>query len=161
MSSLPNQVVLRRILLGAVPGLAILAALLFWLWGGRYISTENAYVKADIAQISAEIAGRVLEVRIRDHAEVKTGDVLLTIDPEPFRVALDKAEAELDATRSQVRTLVATWHEARSELQEAESKATYWSAQLERQRTLATSTATLPTPITAAFFPERSKRRCL
>lgn len=137
MSSLPNQVVLRRILLGAVPGLAILAALFFWLWGGRYISTENAYVKADIAQISAEIAGRVLEVRIRDHAEVKTGDVLLTIDPEPFRVALDKAEAELDATRSQVRTLVATWHEARSELQEAESKATYWSAQLERQRTLA------------------------
>ena len=41
---------------------------------------------------------------------------------EPFRVALAKAEAELDSTRGQVRTLIATWHEAKSELQEAVSK---------------------------------------
>ena len=136
MSSLPNQAWMRRLLLGAVPGVAILAALLFWLWGGRYISTENAYVKADIAQVSAEVAGRVHEMHIRDHAEVKAGDVLLTIDPQPFRVALAKAEAELDSIRSQLRTLVATWHEARSELHEAESKVVYWNTQLERQKTL-------------------------
>jgi membrane fusion protein (multidrug efflux system) len=116
----------------------LLAALLFWLWGGRYVSTENAYVKADIAQISAEIAGRVLEVHVRDHTEVKSGDLLVTIDPEPFRVALAKAEAELDSTRGQVRTLIAAWHEALSELSEAESKAAYWMAQLTRQKTLAT-----------------------
>ena len=59
------------------------------------------------------------------------------IDPEPFRVALAKAEAELDSTRSQVRTLIATWHEAQSELQEAESKVAYWNTQLARQKTLA------------------------
>jgi len=128
---------LRRLLLGGVPAAAILVALLFWLWGGRYITTENAYVKADIAQISSEVAGRVLEVHVRDHAEVKAGDILLTIDPEPFRVAFAKADAELDAIRAQVRTLIATWHEAKSELQEAESKAAYWTAQLARQRTLA------------------------
>ena len=58
------------------------------------------------------------------------------IDPEPFRVALAKAQAELDSTRSQVRTMVATWHEARSELQEAESKVAYWNTQLARQKTL-------------------------
>ena len=136
MSSLPNQVVLRRILLGAVPGLAILAALFFWLWGGRYISTENAYVKADIAQISAEVSGRVLEVHVEDHAEVKVGDLLLTLDDEPFRVALSKADAELDSMREQVRTLMASWHEAQSELREAESKVAYWNAQLARQKTL-------------------------
>jgi membrane fusion protein, multidrug efflux system len=134
--TLPNQAWHRRLLLGGVPGVAILAALLFWLWGGRYITTENAYVKADIAQVSAEVAGRVHEMHIRDHAEVKAGDVLLTIDPEPFRVALAKADAELDSTRSQLRTLVATWHEARSELHEAESKVVYWNTQLERQKTL-------------------------
>ena len=94
-------------------------------------------MKADIAQISAEVAGRVLDVHVRDHAEVRAGDVLLTLDPEPFRVALAKAEAELDATRGQVRTLIATWHEAKSELQEAESKVAYWNAQLARQKTLA------------------------
>ncbi|KAB2914287.1 MAG: HlyD family secretion protein [Hyphomicrobiaceae bacterium] len=128
---------LRSLLLIAVPGAAVLAALLFWLWSGRYVTTENAYVKADIAHISAEVAGRVLEVGVQDHAEVKAGDVLLRIDPEPFQVALTRAEAELDSTRGQVRTLIATWHEARSELQEAESKLGFWGAQLARQKTLA------------------------
>jgi len=129
---------LRSVLLVAIPLAVIVAAFVLWLWGGRYVATDNAYVKADIAQISAEVAGRVLDVHVRDHAEVKAGELLLTIDPEPFRVALAKAEAELDATRGQVRTLIATWREAQSELQEAESKVAYWNAQLERQKTLAT-----------------------
>jgi membrane fusion protein, multidrug efflux system len=127
---------LRPVLLVAVPVIVLLGALTFWLWGGRYVTTENAYVKADIAQISAEVAGRVLDVHVRDHAEVKAGDALISIDPEPFRVALAKAEAELDATRGQVRTLIATWHEALSELQEAESKVAFWTAQMARQKTL-------------------------
>jgi membrane fusion protein (multidrug efflux system) len=131
-----NRGWLRPLLLIAVPGVAVLAALVFWLWSGRYVSTENAYVKAHIAQVSAEVAGRILEVRIHDHAEVKAGDVLFTLDPEPFRVALTKAQAELDSIRSQVRTLIATWHEAKSELQEAESKVGYWNTQLARQKTL-------------------------
>jgi membrane fusion protein (multidrug efflux system) len=119
-----------------VPAVVVLAALLFWLWGGRYVSTENAYVKADIAQISSEVSGRLLEVHVDDHAEVKTGDLLLTLDDEPFRVALSKADAELDSMREQVRTLTALWHEAKSELREAESKVDYWTAQLARQKTL-------------------------
>ena len=123
-------------MLVAVPIAAVLCGLMLWLWGGRYVTTENAYVKADIAQISAEIAGRVNDVLVQDHAEVRAGDVLLTLDREPFRVAHAKAEAELDATRAQVSTLVATWHEAKSELQEAVSKVAYWTAQLARQKTL-------------------------
>ena len=96
MNVAPDAASVRPVLLIAVPIAVVLAALLFWLWGGRYVTTENAYVKADIAQISAEVAGRVLEVHVHDHAEVKAGDLLVTIDPEPFRVALAKAEAELD-----------------------------------------------------------------
>ncbi len=137
MNRLLHHRLSRPLLLLAVPVAVVVAVLLFWLWGGRYVTTENAYVKADIAQISAEVSGRVLDVHVRDHAEVKAGDLLITIDPEPFRVALAKAEAELDATRGQVRTLVATWHEAQTELQEAESKAAYWNAQMTRQKTLA------------------------
>ena len=110
---------LRAFLLIAVPCAAVALALLYWLWGGRYITTENAYVKADIAQISSEVAGRVLEVHIQDHANVKAGEVLVTLDSEPFRVALAKADAELDSSRGQVRTLIATWYEAKSELIEA------------------------------------------
>jgi membrane fusion protein, multidrug efflux system len=136
VSQLLNRRLLRPVLLAAVPALVVLAALLLWLWGGRYVSTENAYVKADIAQISSEVSGRLIELHVEDHAEVKVGDLLLTLDDEPFRVALSKAEAELDTMREQVRTLTASWHEAKSELQEAESKVAYWNAQLARQRTL-------------------------
>ena len=132
-----NRRLLRAALLVAVPCLAVAAALLYWLWGGRYVTTENAYVKADIAQVSSEVAGRVLDIQVQDHATVEAGDVLFTLDQEPFRVALAKAEAELDASRGQVRTLIATWFEARSELQEAESKVTYWTAQVVRQKALA------------------------
>ncbi len=138
MTGLSKHPYLRPVLLGAVPVTVLLGVFLFWLWGGRYVTTENAYVKADIAQVSAEVAGRVLDVHVRDHAEVAAGDLLITIDPEPFKVALAKADAELDATRGQVRTLIATWVEAKSELQEAESKVAYWEAQLARQKTLAT-----------------------
>ena len=138
MTRLFQRQMLRPVLLVAVPVAVVLAALMFWLWGGRYVTTENAYIKADIAQISAEISGRVLDVHVRDHAEVKAGDLLISIDPEPFRVALTKAEAELDATRAQVRTLIATWNEALSELHEAESKVAFWDAQMARQKTLTT-----------------------
>ena len=61
---------------------------LVWQRGGRYVTTENAYVRADIVQIAPEISGRVIEVAVRDHARVAAGDVLLRIDPEPFRLAV-------------------------------------------------------------------------
>jgi membrane fusion protein, multidrug efflux system len=137
VSQIANRRWLRALLLVVVPCVAVAGALVYWLWGGRYVTTENAYVKADIAQISSEVAGRVLEIRVNEHANVEPGDVLVTLDPEPFRVALAKADAELDASRGQVRTLIATWHEAKSELQEAQSKVSYWTAQVARQKGLA------------------------
>jgi len=127
----------RRLLLLGVPLAAIAGAALMWLWGGRYVATENAYVKADIAQIAGEIGGRVLEVAVRDHAGVKAGDMLLRIDPEPFAIALARAEAEADAGRGQVRTLIASYKEALSEAAEAKSKVEFWEAQLARHKQLA------------------------
>ncbi len=128
---------LRPLLLLGVPLLVIAAAIVVWLGGGRYVSTENAYVKADIVQIAPEIAGRVLHVEVHDHQSVKAGDVLLRLDPQPFRLALEQAEAELDAARSHVETLRATWREVMSELAEAESRAAHLGRQAARQAELA------------------------
>jgi membrane fusion protein (multidrug efflux system) len=77
---------LRLVLLVGVPTLALLVAIGFWLTGGRYITTENAYVRADIVQIAPEVAGRITEVLVRDHARVAAGAVLLRLDPAPFRL---------------------------------------------------------------------------
>lgn len=133
-----RRVLVRFALLIGVPGLAIAAGLGFWLAGGRYVTTENAYVKADIVQIAPEISGRVAEVAIRDHTQVKAGDLLLRIDPAPFRLALDKAEAELDAARTLVETSRATYRETLSELGELESRADFLHRQARRQQELAT-----------------------
>ena len=115
--------------------------------GGRYITTENAYVRADIVQIAPEIAGRVLEVAVRDHAEVAAGAVLLRIDPEPFRLAVAKAEAELDAARTLVETARATYRETESELGELESRADYLMRQARRQQELAARGVAPPTRV--------------
>jgi membrane fusion protein (multidrug efflux system) len=138
---------LRFSLLVVVPLLVAIGGALIWQSGGRYVSTENAYVKADIAQISPEVAGRVIEIAIRDHDVVKAGDVLVRIDPEPYRLALAKAEAALDLARTQVETARATWRETQSELGEVESHAAFLLRQFHRQQSLAergvVSTSTL------------------
>jgi membrane fusion protein (multidrug efflux system) len=132
-----HRTALRLGLLVAIPAAAIAGGLLWWLSGGRYVSTENAYVKANIVQIAPEVSGPVRRVPVRDHAEVKAGDVLLTIESAPFRLALDAAEAELDAARTHVETLRATWREAVSELADAEARAAYAQRQWQRQEELA------------------------
>lgn len=127
----------RAILLVIVPALVLLAALAFWLQGGRYATTENAFVKADIAQIASEVAGRIVEVRSHDHAVVAAGDVLVRLDPEPLRLALAKADAEVDSARSTVEQFKASLRETRAEAKEAHSRLLYLEAQSKRQRELA------------------------
>ena len=128
---------LRLLLLMVVPALAVVGAAFVWQAGGRTITTENAYVRADIVQIAPEVAGRVAEVAVRDHSRVEAGGLLLRIDPAPFALALEKAEAELDTARVLVETARATYHETRSELGELESRADYLHRQARRQQDLA------------------------
>jgi membrane fusion protein, multidrug efflux system len=128
----------RPVLLFVIPMIAIAGAALWWLWGGRYVSTENAYIKADIVQVSAEVAGRIVEVATRDHAMVKAGDVLFKIDPEPYEIALMKAEAELQQMLTRLATLKIQLAEARAEKMEAESRVAFFEAQHARQKQLDT-----------------------
>ena len=135
---LPSRTTLMRILLLiVVPTVAIAGAVTWWLHGARYVSTENAYVKTDIAKMAAEVSGKAVEVRAHEHMRVREGDVLVKIDPRPFELALKRAEAELDAVRQQVETLRATYSEARAELDEAQDRAAYFRKRYERQVDLA------------------------
>jgi membrane fusion protein (multidrug efflux system) len=136
---LRRTAVLRLALLIGVPLVAMVVGLAIWQQGGRFISTEDAYVKTDIAQISPEVSGRVIDVAVRDQTPVKTGDVLVRLDPEPYQLALDKADAALDEARIQVENARANWFETRSELGEVENRAEYLNRQLARQQELARS----------------------
>jgi membrane fusion protein (multidrug efflux system) len=127
---------MQRLALIGVPVLVVLAALAFWLQGGRHMSTENAFVKADIAQIASEVPGRIMELRIHDHATVAAGDVLLRLDPATYKLALARAEAEVDSARAAVEQMKANLREIRAEAREAENKLDYLRTQAKRQRDL-------------------------
>jgi membrane fusion protein (multidrug efflux system) len=127
---------LRPFALVGVPVLVLVGALVVWLQGGRHISTENAFVKADISQIASEVPGRIIDVRIVDHAVVAAGDVLVRLDPATYQLGLAKAEAEIDSARASVEQLKASLHEIRAEAKEAENKLAFLQLQARRQREL-------------------------
>jgi membrane fusion protein, multidrug efflux system len=58
-------------------------------------STDNAYVQANIVNIAAQVSGPVKEIYVSDHALVHKGQLLFTIDPHPFEIALSQASANL------------------------------------------------------------------
>jgi membrane fusion protein (multidrug efflux system) len=91
---------LRMILLIAVPAIAAVLGAAFYVMGGRYISTDNAYVGAQKVLITPDISGKIVHVAIVEGQHVKPGDVLFTLDAEPYRLALAQAKAKLDTARS-------------------------------------------------------------
>ena len=129
---------MRLLLLVAVPLVVVVGAGMLWLRGGRHVSTDNAYVKADIIQMASEIPGRLLEVTVKDHSPVKAGDVILRLDAEPYKLALAKFEAEADSARAVVNGAKMSLEEAKAELKEATGRYDYFQAQAQRQRDLAT-----------------------
>jgi membrane fusion protein (multidrug efflux system) len=91
---------LRMILLVGVPVLALLIGIALYLSGGRYISTDNAYVGAQKVLITTDISGKIIHVAIQEGQHVSPGDEMFTLDPVPYRLALAQAKAKLDTARS-------------------------------------------------------------
>jgi membrane fusion protein (multidrug efflux system) len=101
---------LRTIVLLIVPVLIVLGLGYIWLTSGGSESTDNAQVKTDIVSVTAQVTGPVVDVEVENGKHVERGDVLFKIDPAPFRVALENAQAQLASARlqtSQLRTQAA------------------------------------------------------
>ncbi len=125
--------ILRGVLLGVVPLAAIVVAGVFYASGGRYVTSENAYVKADIIQISPQVEGQVAEVLVRENAQVDKGDVLFRLDRRPFEIAKAEAEAELAAVRHKIASMRADYQSALSESESAKERARYLKLEVKRQ----------------------------
>src|SRR6185436_6052231 len=78
-----------------------------WLHAGRYVSTDNAYVATETAQVTPAIAGIVREGRVTDTQAVRRGDVVVLLDDTDATLALEQAEAELGRALRRVRGYVA------------------------------------------------------
>jgi membrane fusion protein (multidrug efflux system) len=90
---------LRTLLLVVLPVIALIGGAAFYLMGGRYISTDNAYVGAQKVLITPDVSGKIIQVAVVEGQHVKPGDELFTLDPEPYKLALAQAQAKLAAAR--------------------------------------------------------------
>jgi membrane fusion protein, multidrug efflux system len=98
---------LRLVLLVVIPLLAVAGGLFVYLSGGRYISTDNAYVSAQKVLITPDISGKVGGISVREGERVTAGQLLFTIDPTPFRLALEQARSKVTAVRTDFEVLKA------------------------------------------------------
>jgi membrane fusion protein (multidrug efflux system) len=99
---------LRTVLMWIVPALLLVGGAYYWLTSGGSVSTDDAQVKQDIVSVSPQVNGQVVQVFVRNGAKVKRGDLLFRIDPQPYRVALEQAEAQLANARLQTTVLQTT-----------------------------------------------------
>ncbi|MEA3081478.1 MAG: rane fusion protein multidrug efflux system [Sphingomonadales bacterium] len=95
----------RTILLLIVPALLVIGGAYMWLTSGGSVSTDDAQVKQDIVSVSPQVNGQIVQTFVRNGARVKRGDLLFRIDPQPYRVALEQAEATLASARLQTHVL--------------------------------------------------------
>jgi membrane fusion protein (multidrug efflux system) len=90
----------RTLLLVVVPLIAVIGGVAFYLSGGRYATTDDAYVGAQKVLITPDISGKIDKVVVKEGQHVNVNDVLFEIDPVPFRFALQQAKATLEQAKT-------------------------------------------------------------
>jgi membrane fusion protein (multidrug efflux system) len=95
----------RFLLLVVLPLAAVIGGGAFYLSGGRYVTTDDAYVGAQKVLITPDISGKIEKVVVREGQRVNEGDILFEIDPVPFRLALQQAQANLATAKTNYDTL--------------------------------------------------------
>ena len=104
--------------------------------GGRYVATENAYVQADIATISASVPGRIVAINVAENQRVEAGELLVELNQGLYQVAVDQAQAKLASVVSNVEVLRATYRQRRAEVQSAEQDIVFFTGEFQRQQGL-------------------------
>jgi membrane fusion protein (multidrug efflux system) len=141
---------LRTILLIVLPALAVIAGLGIYLMGGRYISTDNAYVGAQKVLITPDVSGKVTHIGVREGEHVKAGDELLTLDPVPFQLALDQAKAKLASARGDYDKAKSSLATLNNLVQLAQKNADLKQRDVDRKTKLANSQAGSPADVDTA-----------
>jgi len=96
---------MRTFVMLIVPALLLIGGGYYWLMSGGSVSTDDAQIKQDIVAVSAQVSGPVAQVLVKNGAHVKKGDLLFRIDPAPYQVALEQAQAQLASARLQTTQL--------------------------------------------------------
>ncbi|MBQ1542789.1 HlyD family secretion protein [Caulobacter sp. CCUG 60055] len=107
------------------------------LTGGRYQTTDDAYVQSARAGVSASIPGRVVEIEVKENQAVRKGQVLFKLDPADYQVAVEQAEAALAAARYQAQGLQSVYAQRQADIAAAQETVGYTAREARRQQDLA------------------------
>jgi membrane fusion protein (multidrug efflux system) len=127
------------------PLMAALPLLMIGLGGARYLSTrgdvvtDDAFVRAARDSINARVSGQVVEIAVKDNQQVHKGDLLFRVDPRPYQIAVEQAEARLGTARLQVEALKATYRQQLAGLQSAKASADFDGKEYDRKKALLAS----------------------
>jgi len=128
---------LRIVLLALGPVAIAVGGGYVYMNSGRIVETDNAYVKADVVIVSAEVSGAIVEIAVSENQTVHAGDLLLRIDDDPYVTDMDRAESQVEAVRSFIGGLFASYRQRLEELKLAQSNMAFAERELEREQSLA------------------------
>jgi len=127
---------LRRPLMFALLPLVLIVGGYFYVTGGAVMSTDNAYVQADMVGLSTDVSGIVTKVLVHDNQKVAKGDVLFKLDDLQFRLALDRAEAQIGNTRNDLVALQASYRNMQAQIDQAQKDVDFNMVNFKRQEQL-------------------------
>ena len=123
------------LMIGGTAAVFVVSAL-FWFAGGRYVSTDNAYVRASKLMVSTDISGIVSQVNVKEGQAVKTGDVLFQVDPKQFSIALDSAKAQLAMTTLNIEAMKQDYRRILSDISSQQAQVDLAAANYDRSAAL-------------------------
>jgi membrane fusion protein (multidrug efflux system) len=117
---------MRRAILGAVILAALSGAAYYghdWYVLGRFqVSTDDAYVKTDMAQLGAKVAGYVTEIPAAENAAVRAGDIILKLDDGDYKLAVDAARARIETQKAVIDGFASQTEAQKAQIAAAEAK---------------------------------------
>jgi membrane fusion protein, multidrug efflux system len=108
------------IALGAIA--LIFGGLTYWLSGGRYVTTDDAYVQGNVLNVTTDVSGLVDQILVHEGQMVQQGQVLFRLDPTEFQISIDQAEANLGQTELRLRSLKADYQTAEKQVATQQAK---------------------------------------
>jgi len=129
----------RRLVRGALfalPPLALLAGGYWYVTGGQVMSTDDAYVEADKVGVSTDVSGIVKEVDVTENQRVAAGQVLYRLDDLQFRLALERATAQVGMVGDALNALKANYRDMQTQIQQGQYDVEYYGTEFRRQQTL-------------------------
>jgi membrane fusion protein, multidrug efflux system len=128
----------RLVVLVVVPLIALALGFVWWLHGGRYVTTDNAYVGADKVLITPQVSGPIVAVHVIEGQKIKTGAPLFDIDPAPYQIALSLAQGRLDAAKVEFANLRSSYVSNQDQIKMGQDAVDVRQADFDRKNALAT-----------------------